>query len=71
MRSTQMFLAGLISGAVVGAVAALLFAPTSGKELQDRFKSQWENVVSEARSAADSRRAELEARRMALMKGEA
>ena len=63
------FVTGLFVGAVVGAVAALLFAPESGEttrqqlkdlaeQQKDNLKNQWdhakEKVVSTAREGVDS-----------------
>ena len=55
------FLAGLMSGAIVGAVAALLLAPTSGRELQSRAREQFDTLVDDARTAAETKRVQLEA----------
>jgi len=55
------FLAGLMSGALVGAVAALLLAPTSGRELQARTREQFDTLVDDARTAAETKRVQLEA----------
>lgn len=37
-RNTAGFVAGLLTGMVVGSVAALLFAPRSGRETRDRLE---------------------------------
>ena len=54
------FLMGVILGSLFGAVLALLFAPSSGKELIDRIQSEAERVRSDVRKAASDRRVELE-----------
>ena len=69
MQRIMSFLAGVMSGAVVGAVAALLLAPASGEELQSRLRTQVEIVIAESKQAADDRRAELEGRLDSLKKG--
>ncbi len=60
------FLAGLMSGAIVGAVAALLLAPTSGSELQSQTREQFDHLVADARHAAETKRVQLEAQLQAL-----
>ena len=40
MRDTINFLSGMILGAAIGAVAALLFAPQSGAELRANLQEQ-------------------------------
>jgi gas vesicle protein len=66
MSKVTGFLAGLMSGAIVGSVSALLLAPMSGRELQTRAKDQFEGLVDDARSAAESKRVQLEAQLEAL-----
>jgi gas vesicle protein len=56
------FLAGAFSGAVVGATAALLLAPSSGEELQTEVRHRYETIVEDAKSAASAKQAELKAR---------
>ena len=60
------FMAGLFSGAVVGAVAALLLAPASGEDLQLEVRHRYETIVDEAKTAAASKQAELKAQLEAL-----
>ncbi|MCC7360366.1 MAG: YtxH domain-containing protein [Anaerolineales bacterium] len=60
------FLAGLMSGAIVGAVSALLLAPTSGRELQARAREQFDTLVDDARTAAETKRVQLEAQLASL-----
>jgi gas vesicle protein len=55
------FLAGALSGAVVGATAALLLAPASGEELQLEVRHRYESIVDDAKSAAAAKQAELKA----------
>jgi gas vesicle protein len=66
MKSTFSFLAGALSGALVGAVAALLLAPMSGERLQIQAREQFDHVMADARAAAESKRAQLEAQLAAL-----
>ncbi len=66
MNRIMGFLAGAFCGAVVGSVAALLLAPTSGKELQAQARNRFDHVFDEAREAAEARRAQLEAHLAAL-----
>jgi gas vesicle protein len=66
MRKLVGFIAGAMCGAVVGAVAALLLAPSSGNELRVNVRSRFDQVVTEGRQAAQDRRAELESQLAAL-----
>lgn len=60
MRKFFAFLAGLFLGLWAGGLAALLLAPFSGKTLQHRIQEWVEQVIEEGRSAAETRRTELE-----------
>jgi gas vesicle protein len=44
------FLAGLLTGAVVGGVIALLYAPGSGKETREQLKNKLEEYGKEVES---------------------
>jgi gas vesicle protein len=66
MRKLVGFVAGAMCGAIVGAVAALLLAPSSGIELRQTVRARANDVLSEGRQAAANRRAELEAQFAAL-----
>jgi len=66
MNRIMSFLAGTLCGAVVGSVAALLLAPASGKELQSQARERFDDLVEDARRAAETRRAQLEAQLNAL-----
>lgn len=60
MRRLAGFLVGLIIGGLVGSVLALLFAPSSGKQLQQQITETLDRLSGEVRSAAEQRRKELE-----------
>jgi gas vesicle protein len=60
------FLAGVMSGAIVGSVAALLLAPMSGRELQTRTRERLDSLVDDAREAAETKRLQLESQLAAL-----
>ncbi len=66
MNRMMSFLAGAMCGALVGAVAALLLAPMSGRQLQTEARGQFDQVWSDARSAADARRTQLQNQLAAL-----
>ena len=69
MRKLVSFLAGLLAGAVVGAAAAILLAPSSGTELQERARTRVQVLIEEGKRAAAARRAELEAQLDAFKRG--
>jgi gas vesicle protein len=68
MRRFMTFLAGTLCGALVGAVTALLLAPSSGEELQTRIGDQVKSMSDEIRSAYENRVAQLEAELASLRK---
>lgn len=54
------FAAGLMSGSLVGAAAALLLTPRSGADLQAEARARWEQVLAEAEMARERTRQEME-----------
>jgi gas vesicle protein len=64
------FLAGLLSGAIVGAVAALLLAPMSGEELISEARTRADGLVTDVKTAIADERKRLEAEFEALKRGE-
>jgi gas vesicle protein len=60
------FMAGFAVGALIGAGAAILFAPGSGAELRDQIHNEIERVRNEVSQAAADRRIELEQQLSAL-----
>lgn len=68
MRRFMNFLAGALCGALVGAVTALLLAPTSGEELQTRIGDQMKTMSDEIRAAYENRVEQLEAELASLRK---
>lgn len=61
MRKTLFLIMGMLAGAAVGAAAALLLAPYSGKEMQTRIRTRAQELIDEGKRAAAARRAELQA----------
>ncbi len=70
MQRTLSFLAGVISGLIVGAVSALLFAPESGIDLREHTREWLDDAMAEARDAAAAKRVELTEQFEALKRGE-
>jgi gas vesicle protein len=60
MRKLGIFLAGLIVGLWTGGMLSLLFTPQSGAALQKRIREGVDRLVEEGKSAAETRRLELE-----------
>ena len=54
------FLLGAILGGLMGAMAALLLAPSSGQQLRSNIASRADQIRSDVSEAAAARRAELE-----------
>ncbi|PIE79904.1 MAG: hypothetical protein CSA11_10145 [Chloroflexi bacterium] len=61
MNKVFSFMAGLISGALVGGVIAVLFTPASGEDLKQGVVDRWHLALEEAQNARDQKRIELEA----------
>jgi gas vesicle protein len=70
MRRLLSFIAGALSGALVGSVAALLLTPYSGEELVEEVNQQFDKVIEEVKKTAAEERARLEEQLKALQKGE-
>jgi hypothetical protein len=60
MNRLLSFFAGVVSGALVGAVVAILLAPSSGEDLRIQIQERATYVQDEVKKAATDRRAELE-----------
>ena len=60
MRRTFGFLIGVFVGWLVGGTIALLLAPDSGEDLRGQLRSRSSGFVGEIKSAAETRRQQLE-----------
>lgn len=47
MKTISSFLVGLLAGAAIGGVVALLYAPQSGKETHDKLKQKFKEIEDE------------------------
>ena len=63
------FMGGLLSGAIVGAVTALLLTPSSGDDLKQQARQRYNDMQAEGHTAAEARRAEVLAEFEALKRG--
>jgi gas vesicle protein len=70
MRRLMSFLSGILSGAVVGAIAAILLAPTSGKEMLGGIQGRTDQLVDNLKAAVEQERQRLEAELASLKRGE-
>jgi gas vesicle protein len=50
MKQTGSFISGLLAGAVLGGVIALLYAPKSGKETREQIKQKFNELEKEFES---------------------
>lgn len=53
--------AGLVVGALMGAVTVMLLTPRSGPQLKSAVRERWQELMEEGQRASAERRAELEA----------
>jgi len=70
MNKVLNFMAGAICGALVGGVAALLLAPTSGEELRSDVTARWEEALAEAHQAMEDTRLQMQQQFEQMQKGE-
>jgi gas vesicle protein len=70
MSKVLAFLGGVLSGAIVGAVSALLLTPSSGTDLKEQARQRYNEMLDEGRKAGDTRRAEVLAEFEAMKRGE-
>ena len=47
MKSGNSFLTGLLAGAAIGGIIALLYAPKSGKETREQLKNKFSELEKE------------------------
>lgn len=47
MKPGNSFITGLLTGAAIGGIIALLYAPKSGKETRDQIKRKFEELEKE------------------------
>jgi gas vesicle protein len=66
MRRLLSFLSGGVTGALVGVTLAILFAPSSGKQLRQQMEERVSRVREQVNQAAATRRLELEGQLAAL-----
>jgi len=69
MRKTWYLLAGVVTGAVVGAAAALLLTPYSGAEIQQQIRTRAQGLLDEGKKAAVARRDEMKTQLEAFKRG--
>ena len=66
MRRLFGFLIGIFVGWLVGSMIALLLAPESGEDLRGQLRSRSSNFMGEVKTAAETRRKQLEDQLSAL-----
>ncbi len=62
MRRAFGFLIGTVIGGIMGAAAALLFAPLAGRDLRFQINDRVNALAANVRNAASSKRIELQER---------
>ncbi len=75
MKSVSSFITGLLAGAAIGGVLALLYAPQSGKETREKLKvklseleNEFETLKGKATSKTDKVRKDIADRLADLQK---
>ena len=63
------FVAGFLSGVIMGAVIVLLTTPQSGSDLQTEVRTRFDEMLAEARRVKAERQAELKAQLASLKAG--
>jgi gas vesicle protein len=53
MKSGSSFLTGLLAGAAIGGIIALLYAPKSGKETRDDIRNKFSELEQELEKLKD------------------
>lgn len=53
MKSGNSFLTGLLAGAAIGGIIALLYAPQSGKETREQLKKKFSELEKELENLKD------------------
>jgi len=69
MRQLASFLAGALTGALIGGITTLLLAPMSGEELRSRGRERFDEISDDVREAYSARVAQLEAEVARLRSG--
>ncbi|MTI88516.1 MAG: YtxH domain-containing protein [Balneolaceae bacterium] len=60
MNKSSNFLAGIVTGALAGAVVALLYAPDTGKNTRDRLSYQLSNYLEDLNELIEQLKKEKE-----------
>ncbi len=53
MKSNSSFLTGLLAGAAIGGIIALLYAPKSGKETREQLKKKFSELEKDLEDLKD------------------
>ncbi len=62
MKKFFSFMIGVITGGIVGAVVALILAPSKGTEFREKLRDYTLEIADEVKQATISKKAELEAK---------
>jgi gas vesicle protein len=59
LQRIKTFYAGLLGGAVAGAIITLILTPSSGQKLREQSRQHLQDLLLESAHAADERREQL------------
>jgi gas vesicle protein len=62
MRKLFSFISGVLIGGLIGGIAALLLAPSAGKDLRLQITDRAQGLFTDIRQAANTKRIELQER---------
>ena len=66
MQRTLSYLAGVVTGALVGATLMVLFTPASGESIRSDLRNRVDGLLDQMKDAAQARREEMEAQLAAM-----
>ncbi len=68
MKKFFSFMIGVLTGGIVGAVVALILAPSKGSEFREKIRDYTLEIADEVKQASLSKKNELEAKLAKLRK---
>ncbi len=70
MGKVLVFMSGVIAGAILGGVVAILMTPQSGENLRGQARQRYQDALEAGKKAADERKQQLINEYEAMKRGE-